>query len=122
MLIQAFIYALCQAGVRPNISKLLDFGLSRKMMELGTAQAAVRLTLELICLVPLMTLPGPFSTSSLMCANNVPKPLPEGWLLRLCWGLCLILGIAIPCRIGRSLLMAKPAEGRLGLAGARSAV
>ena len=40
---QAFIYALCQAGVRPNISKLLDCGLSRKMVELSTAQAAVRL-------------------------------------------------------------------------------
>ena len=33
--LQAFIYALCQAGVRPNITKLLDWGLSRTMTETG---------------------------------------------------------------------------------------
>ncbi len=32
---QAFIYALCQAGIRPNITKLLDWGLSRTMTEMG---------------------------------------------------------------------------------------
>lgn len=31
----AFIYALCQAGIRPNITKLLDWGLSRTMTEMG---------------------------------------------------------------------------------------
>ena len=38
----AFIYALCQAGVRPSISKLLDWGLSRRMLELSNAHAQVR--------------------------------------------------------------------------------
>ncbi len=33
--LQAFIYALCQAGIRPNITKLLDWGLSRTMTEMG---------------------------------------------------------------------------------------
>ena len=37
----AFVYALCQAGVRPSITKLLDWGLSRRMLELSTAQAQV---------------------------------------------------------------------------------
>jgi hypothetical protein len=36
---QAFVYALCQAGVRPSISKVLDWGISRRMTELGSLQS-----------------------------------------------------------------------------------
>ena len=36
---QAFIYALCQAGIRPNIAKFLDWGLSRSMTEMGAIGA-----------------------------------------------------------------------------------
>lgn len=36
---QAFIYALCQAGIRPNLTKLLDLGLTRRMVEMSSMQA-----------------------------------------------------------------------------------
>jgi len=36
---QAFIYALCQAGVRPNLTKLLDLGLTRRMVEMSALGA-----------------------------------------------------------------------------------
>ena len=36
---QAFIYALCQAGIRPNVAKLLDWGLSRTMTEMSAIGA-----------------------------------------------------------------------------------
>ncbi len=36
---QAFVYALCQAGVRPNLIKLLDLGLTRRMIEMSSMQA-----------------------------------------------------------------------------------
>jgi hypothetical protein len=42
----AFIFALCQAGVRPSIAKALDWGLSRRMLELSTAHAQVLLSVE----------------------------------------------------------------------------
>ncbi|EIE26956.1 hypothetical protein COCSUDRAFT_59450 [Coccomyxa subellipsoidea C-169] len=35
----AFVYALCQAGVRPNLTKLLDLGLTRRMIEMSSMQA-----------------------------------------------------------------------------------
>lgn len=35
----AFIYALCQAGIRPNLTKLLDLGLTRRMVEMSSMQA-----------------------------------------------------------------------------------
>ncbi len=36
---QAFIYALCQAGIRPNVAKFLDWGLSRTMTEMSAIGA-----------------------------------------------------------------------------------
>ena len=33
--LQAFLYAILNVGVRPNIGKLLDLGPSRKMLDLG---------------------------------------------------------------------------------------
>ena len=36
---QAFVYALCQAGVRPNLTKLLDLGLTRRMVDMSSMQA-----------------------------------------------------------------------------------
>ncbi|CAK0748240.1 hypothetical protein CVIRNUC_001824 [Coccomyxa viridis] len=35
----AFIYALCQAGIRPNVAKFLDWGLSRTMTEMSAIGA-----------------------------------------------------------------------------------
>eukprot|EP00884_Botryococcus_braunii_P002746 jgi/Botrbrau1/12472/Bobra.0169s0019.1 len=35
----AFLYALCQTGIRPNLAKLLDFGPSRKMNALQQPMA-----------------------------------------------------------------------------------
>lgn len=32
---QAFLYAVLNVGVRPNLGKLLDLGPSRRMLDLG---------------------------------------------------------------------------------------
>ena len=39
--LQAFILALCQTGVRPSISMLLDLGPSRRMLNMGSFSAAL---------------------------------------------------------------------------------
>ena len=38
---QAFILALCQTGLRPSITMLLDLGPSRRMQSMGSFSAAL---------------------------------------------------------------------------------